>query len=273
MKLKNFGRLFFSLLLFCAHGIVAAGFKWEAGLNSISGLAYSLERSSLSRSRGTMASYQTHKQNDDNDPDLSRKVKELFTSYPQFLGLRKCLLGAFVAKPSCLLGEKGNPESLIATTQICDFLFGINLLTFGQPTTVTYRSRKKNEKIEGSYSIENEVVTDLPVIGGLLSCRNGGRKDGKISCTGSGSPHSSYGLLRFKFTQTCEILPYEDGNPQASQELIETLRLETRVIDYKPALAGFPPVGRMRKSFYSSTQRLLHAYVMWRFHNHCYVNL
>ncbi len=258
--MKYFVILYFSLHLLRVHGIAGAGFKWEAGLDPKSGLAHSLERSSLSRSRGTITNYPTQKQYDENDLDLSRKVKELFTSYPQFLGLRKCLLGAFKAKPSCSLGDKEDPESLVATTQICDFLFGINLLTFGQPTTVTYRSRKKNENIEGSYSIENEVVTDLPVIGGLLACRKRGRK-------------SSYGLLRFKFTQTCEILPDVEGKSQASQELIEVLRLETRVIDYRPALAGFPPVGKMRKSLYTSTQRLLHAYVMWRFHNHCYFNL
>lgn len=45
-------------------------------------------------------------------------------------------------------------------------------------------------------------------------------------------------------------------------------KLETQIVHgYNPALCGRPPVSRIRASSYRCTQSLLHAYVMWRFHN------
>ena len=39
---------------------------------------------------------------------------------------------------------------------------------------------------------------------------------------------------------------------------------------YRPSIAGRPPVSNLRAWTYRSTQSLMHAYVMWRFHNYCY---
>lgn len=47
--------------------------------------------------------------------------------------------------------------------------------------------------------------------------------------------------------------------------------LETKIErGYRPSIAGYSPVSRVRALTYRSTQSLFHAYVMWRFHMHCY---
>lgn len=45
--------------------------------------------------------------------------------------------------------------------------------------------------------------------------------------------------------------------------------LETHVDRYCPQLCGEAPVPLFRAAFYRSTQSILHAYVMWRFHRYC----
>jgi len=47
-------------------------------------------------------------------------------------------------------------------------------------------------------------------------------------------------------------------------------RLETRVVDYQPAIAGAPKLlflSWLRRFIYRCTQSVTHAYVMWRFHD------
>lgn len=84
----------------------------------------------------------------------------------------------------------------------------------------------------------------LPITSGLLALRN-------PSSLSSSRDHSYNGALSFSM-KTNQIL-------------------ETRIeCGYRPAIAGNPPVSRARSWTYRSTQSLFHAYVMWRFHNHCH---
>jgi len=170
------------------------------------------------------------------------KVESEFIDYPRFLARRKVLLGLFTA-------EKKFHGEADPTTRICDSLLGINLLTFGK--TKTTRFTLKEKRVSGSCTVETRgVITRLPVVGGLLACRP---KTNDAS-------QSSVGTLTFQLTQSRSKSP----------EFKDNLHIETRILDYEPAIAGKPPVNFLRKTVYLHTQRYFHAYVMWRFHNHCY---
>ena len=204
----------------------AVEFRWNADLNSATGLANSYESSSLPRTNF--------------NHDILSTLEEQFVAYPQFLGRRKVLLGLLVAKPG--VQDAGNKPP---TTQICDALFGVNLLTFGEPKTSTFHEKIVDDS--GNYIANKGVLSSIPVLGGLLACCVGD----EASATSS---KERLGELRFQLTQNAK----------------HGLRIETRMVDYRPSIAGMPPVDCLRKSLYSSSQRLMHAYVMWRFHNHCY---
>ena len=89
--------------------------------------------------------------------------------------------------------------------------------------------------------VEHKFV--LPIVGGLLA---------------RPSPKSTFGGLSFSLIQ------------QGSRQFA----LDTSICDgYQPAIAGAPPVNRVRAGVYRCTQSLLHAFVMWRFHRHCYASV
>jgi hypothetical protein len=64
---------------------------------------------------------------------------------------------------------------------------------------------------------------------------------------------------------------YHNGSGKREQET--DLIIDTRLVNYRPAIAGNPPVSRLRRFVYLNSQRYLHAYVMWRFHDHCFKRL
>mmetsp|Transcript_5633 Transcript_5633/g.8674 ORF Transcript_5633/g.8674 Transcript_5633/m.8674 type:complete len:236 (-) Transcript_5633:74-781(-) len=117
-------------------------------------------------------------------------------------------------------------------TSIQDVLFGINLLSFGRP-------QSRIQKNPDTYS--KRLTVTLPIAGGLLAWKNDKRNDIDLGC------------LLFSFVQK------PDRN----------FLIETEISGYHPAIAGGPPVSKIRKWTYQSTQSYVHAYVMWRFHNYC----
>ena len=87
----------------------------------------------------------------------------------------------------------------------------------------------------GKPKVRNNCSVSIPIVGGLMALPS---KDG------------AYGSLVFE---------------------LHSDELETRVAyGYRPSIAGAAPVSRLRAWTYQSTQSLLHAYVMWRFHFYCY---
>mmetsp|Transcript_6327 Transcript_6327/g.14286 ORF Transcript_6327/g.14286 Transcript_6327/m.14286 type:complete len:236 (+) Transcript_6327:771-1478(+) len=72
-------------------------------------------------------------------------------------------------------------------------------------------------------------------------------------------------------------LPHKDGCGVLEFSLVQRndeTRMETKIAKgYRPALAGRAPVHPLRAFTYRRTQSLLHAYIMWRFHKHCYSHL
>mmetsp|Transcript_14348 Transcript_14348/g.19982 ORF Transcript_14348/g.19982 Transcript_14348/m.19982 type:complete len:236 (-) Transcript_14348:75-782(-) len=117
-------------------------------------------------------------------------------------------------------------------TSIQDVLFGINLLSFGRP-------QSRVQKDPGTHS--KRLTVTLPIAGGLLAWKNNNRHDIDLGC------------LLFS------LVLKPDRN----------FFIETEISGYHPAIAGGPPVSKIRKWTYRSTQSYVHAYVMWRFHNYC----
>ena len=111
-------------------------------------------------------------------------------------------------------------------------LIGLNLLTFGR-----VEQKESNSKL---YTIE------LPVKGGLLSLP-------PIQTDGD-----DRGCLRFEYS--LDSSPSEgDGSVKYSfQSLIQG--------NYRPWIAGYPKISRLRKWMYLLSQSMVHAYVMFRFH-------
>ena len=203
---------------------VGLGFKWEATLDA-DGLANSLESSSMPMPM--------QQDKESFCKAIISKAESEFIEYPFFLGRKNVLFGLFTAK--------SDSEQM---TQIQDSIFGINLLTFGEPKTTVFSDRSENEQRRG-------VLVKLPVVGGLLAC---------FKEANSNHDALSLGELSFQIAQTRSKQPGID----------DTLQVETRVINYLPSIAGRPPINFLRKSLYLNSQRYLHAYVMWRFHKHCY---
>ncbi len=129
-----------------------------------------------------------------------------------------------------LVRNKSREEQEIA---IKDALFGVTLLSFGQGKP-SKRHQRRHCQIEYNYM--------LPIVGGFMTMT---------------SPEDSCGALSFSLISTCR-----DDN--------ESFVLETSVSGYRPKFAGPAPVSRLRAGIYRSTQSMVHAYVMWRFHHYCY---
>mmetsp|Transcript_18995 Transcript_18995/g.31503 ORF Transcript_18995/g.31503 Transcript_18995/m.31503 type:complete len:201 (+) Transcript_18995:16-618(+) len=89
----------------------------------------------------------------------------------------------------------------------------------------------------GKHKCTDANTVLIPINGGILARSDDGR---------------NYGGLSFSLRQEGEIM-------------------ETAIYHgYRPTIAGKAPVSCVRAWTYRSTQSLLHAYVMWRFHGYCY---
>ena len=123
---------------------------------------------------------------------------------------------------------------------ICDSLFGSKLLIFD--SFPSYDEESEN-------SVGKKVHFLLPISGGGLANRGDNRQS---------EADFSFGSLQFTLTES----------NSKNQETQPVLELETRVVGFKSAIAGSAPVGKVRKLIYLSSQRLVHAYVMWRYHRY-----
>jgi len=120
-------------------------------------------------------------------------------------------------------------KNSIHATALRDSLCGVTLLSFGQGR---FHVRRK---------LQTEYRMVIPIVGGLMALP---------------SSKGSYGSLVFS------LIRNDDGN--------DSLSLVTSIADdYRPAIAGSPPVSRLRAGLYRSSQSLFHAYIMWRFHHYC----
>lgn len=154
----------------------------------------------------------------------------------------QCLQNNFESYPNWLakklvtFGVLRAIENEKGSIAIQDVFFGCNLLTFDRPTS---RFQVKDR--------ERRFTVNLPVTGGIMAYREDSRKD----------RHGDLGRLLFSVVET------------TTPNKTTRFSLETGISGYRPAIAGGPPVSRVRKWMYQSTQSYVHAYVMWRFHRSC----
>jgi len=248
--LRNLIVLLLSLQSSYGSALTTADFKWEAGVDTQSGLAYSLERS---RTTSTINF-------DGSIGDVISKCKKEFMDYPQFLARRNVMFGLLRANKSSR-DESG--QSL--TTMICDPILNMNLLSFGVPSiNVTPLSR--SNKIR-----QYCVLAKIPIVGGLLVSTYNNKEKSQFKTTKVSSKRhigEKYGeiWLQLTLSERLRKVVHEQND-------CANIQMETRVVDYRPSIAGMPPIGNVRRFLYRHTQSYLHAYVMWKFHNHCYKNI
>ena len=255
---------------------LATEFKWDADLNCISGRASSLETSHVDLNMLK----NEHFDGDMNNANASMqsKVRREFAEYPQFLSRRKLFFGILTAKQS--VNDHGQ-----TITTVCDSLFGINLLAFGEASFSGEGDVNGNGNGDGdgegrdprtrngkdSDGFSTTVFARIPVVGGILACKSKGQGQGQGQGQVRGNcdernERNDLGELWFQLSHS---LP----NVSEATKSKHMVRLESRVVDYRPAISGLPPVNALRCAMYLNTQKYVHAYVMWRFHNHCYGNL
>ena len=164
--------------------------------------------------------------------EATKFIRDLFCGYPSWLATWPVSLGCLRAIP---LAEAMNMKQTV--TALRDPVFGITFLLFG-PGRFSVRGRRR----DGLRATEYTVT--LPMAGGLLA---------KPSSPGT------FGSLFFTLI----------SNKGANGESFFVI--DTGIADgFFPALAGSTPISRTRAVIYRSSQSLLHAYIMWRFHHHCY---
>lgn len=193
---------------------------------------------------------------------------DLLKSYPVWLSRRSVSFGVLrtsvLSKQrdvTCTRIDRTRPPNGIEAQQVAaigmsinDSLFGLNLLCFGIP-----RSTVTTAKTNGG-NRRRSIQVDFPVIGGLL--------DGKRQAQAATSTNdiSEHGRIRFVVEQE-EVKIQDIEKAQQSQKIWSNLRIESSISDgYCPAISGGAPVNAIRKVAYLSSQSLVHAYVMWRFH-------
>eukprot|EP00978_Attheya_sp_CCMP212_P023949 scaffold74372_cov57-Attheya_sp.AAC.3 len=227
-------------------------FQWTAALDRSTGIATSTETSVL---RGLQNSNNANKM-------FEQWVKMLFGSYPTWLVKSSVSFGLLRAVPF----YEENDRKVVVGTSIEDALFRVSLLTFGLPqfskitrnpsratTTTAEKLNKSDETWNPSTAKITEYRVDIPVIGGLMAYSKK-------------NPNMPRGSLRFSLEQECTPNNTTTENNTAAHDI----RMVTSITNgYHPSISGPAPVGFVRYCTYKSTQSLVHAYVMWRFHKRC----
>mmetsp|Transcript_29568 Transcript_29568/g.70242 ORF Transcript_29568/g.70242 Transcript_29568/m.70242 type:complete len:263 (+) Transcript_29568:50-838(+) len=180
-------------------------------------------------------------------PPKRKTVVSIFSEYPLFLQRPSLTFGLCRVKPS----TDGSYE-------LRTFLLA-PLLVFGKPRAINRKGRPDwlNGVSEGCAAWDALCCIELPIEGGLLA-------NTRIETVKS-SKKSDYGCLRFSFYQT---ICTDKGADRPCSCVIVVTEIAG---GYSPALAGFLSKYlpfRFRKFVYSNSQRLLHEYVMWKYHAH-----
>jgi len=217
-------------------------FLWSASLNR-RGIASSFEQS-VFEVRGI------NEISLPNKDEVTKMARQLFSNYPDFLGRPSLTLGLCRAVPS-------SKNCHLQTS-----LFPLDVLTFGTPRVVSSKPHSRNshgEKWGDGISIiglgEVLCCIEIPIVGGLLVANN---LDPSSSSSKSITKREhDHGCLRFTWLS---IKNHRQQQPK--------IVLVTEIAgNYRPSLAGNKlPTPAWRNMVYCSTQRMFHAYVMWRFH-------
>lgn len=243
---------------FITHGSALAtiDFQWEAGIDVHSGLAYSSETSRIAKPCNCLIR------------DAISKGKIKFSDYPQFLGRKNIMFGLLRAKSS----RDRHGHSL---TMMCAPILDISLISFGEPSITVTQCRNENylnKSCEYQKRVSRHcVMAKIPIVGGLLVC--GGNTKNRTELNMKATKMrigENHGEIRLQLTLPKHGRYLCKQNELYRQNEDDVIQIETRVVDYSPSIAGRPPIGNVRRFLYRHSQSYLHAYVMWRFHNHCY---
>jgi len=118
-----------------------------------------------------------------------------------------------------------------------------SVLTFGAPRAASSEALRLVRDAHRPKFGEAVCCVEIPIVGGLLANADPSEED--------------RGCLRFTWLRT-----------ETHRERTGEIVLVTEIAGgYRPSLAGNTlPAPLWRKAMYCSTQRMVHAYVMWRFH-------
>ncbi len=280
------------------HRFIRKSFQWEASLNNRTGVAASREESI----------FQQHPpQNDHHRQRKSESlcqafVHKIFSDYPHFLE-RPSLTGGVCRLTTVSPPSQSQSQSLSVSSLEChllQLLFKLPpaLLTFGKPRCGSYRRRVFTllPNIQLSISTprwkeEMKHCIEIPILGGLLAYGDTPARDmmptktaiatKATKVTTTRQPVLEHGYLRFTWIEAqCPTnqrknhrLRHQKHHQQQEQQQ-HFSHPEIRIITqigglYRPTLAGPTiPIPKWRQCMYCSTQRIFHAYVMWRFHGY-----
>ena len=192
---------------------------------------------------------------------IKQIIQDIFSSYPKFLSKSSLTFGLCRSIPSDVEKEDCN--------HLQTSLLHLNVLTFGK--TLIVKSPKHifidNKAL---LSTEKEVVCciEIPIEGGLLA-----NIESKSSTTTKSKKDKDHGCIRFTWLQTKQPKQpnqQQDFKKHNKYHHPEKIILITEIRgNYHPTLAGNKlPISNMRKVLYYSTQRMVHTYVMWRYHDY-----
>ena len=242
----------------------ARSFCWRAALDQKTGEATATEISTPRRRSNRAGAQHVPRTSCDH-----KSLIDLLKSYPVWLSrpsvsfgiLRTCEL----SKPRDVTRTRIDQtrslngiehQGSVSGISISDSLLGLNLLCFGRArsivTTCTAKTNGGNRR--------RSIQVEFPVIGGLL--------DGKRQTQAATSTNdiSEHGCIRFVVEQE-EVIMRDKRKMQQGRKRWSNVRIESSTCDgYCPAISGDAPVNPIRKVAYLSSQSLVHAYVMWRFH-------
>jgi hypothetical protein len=207
-------------------------FRWQASLNSASGRASSQEVSQKEWNHH----YETPKAS---QQSVFRVSDKFIGQYPQWLVRPKVTFGLLTCSGT-------NPETK-ETSIRPRFWNRVDLLTYG-PIQVSKKSKRR-------------CKWKLPITGGLLVAHS---SSSSTSSGSSGKKKRDMGCLVFETTTT--TTPTSSSGSTTPHSL--TCRFESSIAgNYCPSIAGPAPIPSRRKWAYLHSQSIVHAYVMWRFHN------
>jgi hypothetical protein len=211
-------------------------YTWEAAVDRESGIATTKETGNVPTGSRLYRSL-----NNTSDGELLRYAENLFSPYPTWLVRFPVTMGLFKAIPD----KKGGFE-------IRDRLFGVNLFSFGGTQCQRFSFQTNTNRGPTKTS---QCTLALPITGGLLMLPDPSKPNG-----------GKCGSLVFTLTKSREV-----GATANLDEPPETVcSISTSIGGYRPSLAGSAPVNLFRKWAYLSTQSMVHAGVMWRFHRRCW---
>jgi len=245
-------------------------YQWNANLHQTTGIASSFEQSIFHKHQQPpicnvedvdVLSSILHR------PSLSmtkkkqmkETIQDLFSLYPTFLSKPSLTFGLCRSIPSNV--EKEDCNHHLQTS-----LLHLNMLIFGKPRIV---EPPKHIFINDKSSSNVVCCIEIPIEGGLLANVESKSSTTNKSKSKKKKKNEDHGCIRFTWLQT-----KQPNKQQHTQKHIEYQQPEIILITeirgmYRPTLAGNKlPTSNMRKILYYSTQRMVHTYVMWRYHDY-----